>query len=333
MPNVSIIIPVYNKAEWLANTIDSILLQVYTDYEVIIINDGSTDNSLEIIKEYQKRDRRILGVDISNGGVSNARNVGLKYAKGKWIQFLDGDDLIDSGYLNFCMAQAEYGEADIIFSNFQMIDTKGKFIKKIECSYQGSADQEMLSNLFMEQQYHTGYFGYISNKLLKKDLIEKSKASFKQELKLAEDLDFYSQIYPFVGKAIFLQINSFFYLQTETNYLNNSTIDYDSQLTVQLDIREWFIKNGQYHRYKHILDKKVADYVFFCLFYTFEEGKSVKQEYERIINRKEVVQCIDLKSFTGFPRLILWGVKKSKYSMLIFLLNVRKVIRWIYRSI
>ena len=95
MPKVSIIVPLFNKSKYIAATLESILQQKFDDYEVIIINDGSTDESPQIVEEYAEKDHRICLINIPNGGVSNARNVGLKYARGEWIQFLDGDDLID----------------------------------------------------------------------------------------------------------------------------------------------------------------------------------------------------------------------------------------------
>ena len=75
MPKVSIIIPVFNKDKYISATIESILRQKFTDYEVIAVNDGSTDNSLQILKKYEEKDSRLFVIDIPNGGVSNARNV------------------------------------------------------------------------------------------------------------------------------------------------------------------------------------------------------------------------------------------------------------------
>ena len=130
MPKVSIIVPLFNKSKYIAATLDSILQQKFDDYEVIIINDGSTDESPQIVEEYAEKDHRICLINIPNGGVSNARNVGLNYARGGWIQFLDGDDLIDPQYLLEGIALAESAGVDILFTNFQMIDENGKLVKE-----------------------------------------------------------------------------------------------------------------------------------------------------------------------------------------------------------
>ena len=210
MPKVSIIVPLFNKGKYITATLESILCQDFEDYEVIIINDGSTDDGPEIVKRYAEKDNRFCLINISNGGVSNARNIGLKYAQGEWIQFLDSDDLIDSQYLLQGVMLAERTEVDILFSNFQMIDKNGRLLKSITISFQGMANQECLCRKFIEYQYENGFFGYITNKLIKRTLLEKSKAVFPVDIDLAEDLDFYAHIYPFVEKAYFASINSFF---------------------------------------------------------------------------------------------------------------------------
>lgn len=94
MPKISVIVPIYNTEKYLPRCIDSILAQTYTGFELILINDGSTDNSGAICDEYAAKDKRIIVVHKENGGVSSARNQGIKIAKGEWIMFVDSDDYI-----------------------------------------------------------------------------------------------------------------------------------------------------------------------------------------------------------------------------------------------
>jgi glycosyltransferase involved in cell wall biosynthesis len=331
MPKVSIIVPLFNKSKYIAATLESILHQKFEDYEVIIINDGSTDDGPQIVEGYAEKDHRICLLNIPNGGVSNARNVGLKHARGEWIQFLDGDDLIDPQYLSEGIALAESVGVDILFTNFQMIDENGKLVKQVFNQYQGTVDQEGLCRNFIEYQYKNGFFGYISNKLIRRKLLEKSKAVFPIEICLAEDLDFYAHLYPYVQKAYFAPINSFFYLQTDTNYQNNSMIDYYSQLIVHLDIKRWFVTTNQYSQYQKILDRKVGEYVYFVLFHTNESGKSIKGYFSKIGKSDEILECIHPEQFNGFIRWLLKAVAKKSYNTALVLLNGRKMIRGIYR--
>ena len=96
---ISIIIPAYNAADYLAQTIESVLNQTYSDFELILIDDGSTDRTREIIKDYQCKDARIKYFYKENGGVSSARNLGLQKATGDFVSFLDSDDLWDRRFL------------------------------------------------------------------------------------------------------------------------------------------------------------------------------------------------------------------------------------------
>ena len=101
---VSVIMPVYNSAEYLARAIDSVLAQTFEDFELILINDGSTDNSLQICEKYQREDDRIEIINKENGGLCSARNVGLDNAKGIYIAFIDNDDKFEPSYLEVAVS-------------------------------------------------------------------------------------------------------------------------------------------------------------------------------------------------------------------------------------
>ncbi len=100
MPKVSVIVPVYNTEEYLPRCVESIIAQTFTDFELILINDGSTDNSGKKCDDYAKKDSRIIVIHKKNGGVSSARNKGIDIAKGEWITFVDSDDWISSDFLS-----------------------------------------------------------------------------------------------------------------------------------------------------------------------------------------------------------------------------------------
>lgn len=118
-PQISIIVPVYNTEKYLHRCIDSILVQTFTDFELLLINDGSTDKSGEICDEYAMKDSRIRVFHKKNGGVSSARNLGLDNTKGEWVAFVDSDDWIKTDYLYSMMSQSD---ADMIMSSFEIID-------------------------------------------------------------------------------------------------------------------------------------------------------------------------------------------------------------------
>ncbi|OON97917.1 MAG: hypothetical protein ATN32_05130 [Candidatus Epulonipiscium fishelsonii] len=127
MPKVSIIVPVYNVAPYLDKSIRSILNQSLKDIEIILINDGSTDNSLDICKKYAKKDQRIRLINKSNGGVSSARNIGLDISTGNYIGFVDPDDWIDKDMYSIMYEKITEHNCDICLCDYYITDGTRKY--------------------------------------------------------------------------------------------------------------------------------------------------------------------------------------------------------------
>lgn len=131
MKKISVIVPVYNTEKYIKKCIRSIIEQTLKEIEIIIVNDGSKDKSLEIIKDLMKQDRRIKLINKENEGVSSARNSGIKMAKGKYIQFIDSDDWIEKEFLEKMYDFAEKENVDIVVSDYYEDYSNGKIkIKK-----------------------------------------------------------------------------------------------------------------------------------------------------------------------------------------------------------
>lgn len=127
---VSIVIPVYNSAKYLEKTIESINKQTYKNYEAIFIDDGSTDNSIEIIKKYQLQNNRIIIIKNSHQGVSKARNIGIKCAKGRYLTFLDSDDIWLENKIERQLDFIKKYNYSFVYCNFKYISDDGKRISK-----------------------------------------------------------------------------------------------------------------------------------------------------------------------------------------------------------
>ncbi|HJH54743.1 MAG TPA: glycosyltransferase family 2 protein, partial [Brachyspira hyodysenteriae] len=122
---ISIIIPVYNVSKYLRACLDSVINQTYKDLEIICINDGSTDDSLEILKEYADKDNRIIIIDKKNAGVSSARNDGIDSAKGEYLFCMDSDDYIDSNFIKVFYNNAKNNSSDlVVLSSFWNLDKR-----------------------------------------------------------------------------------------------------------------------------------------------------------------------------------------------------------------
>ena len=119
---LSIIVPVYNLENYISRTLDSLLaIRFSHDYEIIVVNDGSTDASEAIIRDYQQKTDKIRLFTIENGGVSNARNVGIGYARGQYITFMDGDDTVEPDFYERAVAELDSGGYDFVQANFREI--------------------------------------------------------------------------------------------------------------------------------------------------------------------------------------------------------------------
>ena len=164
MPEVSVIIPIYNTAAYLRKTLDSICGQTLKELEIILIDDGSTDGSRGIIEEYAKRDARIRWYAQPNQGLSVARNRGLLHATGKYIYFMDSDDILDTQALRHCHDLCEKRELDFIFfdakpltesadsQNIPNYDRKGKIDESVHSGME-LLDYELSNRLFLTPVY------------------------------------------------------------------------------------------------------------------------------------------------------------------------------------
>lgn len=128
MPTISVIVPIYNTAAYLSRCIESLVNQTYSDLQIILIDDGSTDESGAIADEWQTKDPRIEVYHQQNQGQSAARNVGLQHAKGEYIAFVDSDDYIDSNYFS-TMLQAADDTTDCVQTGYRRVKQNGEMIK------------------------------------------------------------------------------------------------------------------------------------------------------------------------------------------------------------
>lgn len=181
---ISIIIPVYNAENFLRKCIMSVLKQSLKEIEIIIINDGSTDKSLEILKEFLKMDSRIILIDKKNEGVSTARNCGLSIAKGEYVLNIDSDDYIEYNYCEEMYNAAKNFNLDILISDYYY-STKEKNIYKIDLKI--DENKILTGEEYLEIFFKENFKGFNWNKLLKKDLFEKSEIKYGKNLSMMED--------------------------------------------------------------------------------------------------------------------------------------------------
>ncbi len=189
IPFLTIILPTYNRAKLIKRSIDSILSQDFKDFELLIIDDGSTDHTPELLQEYE--DERIKIFTKSNGGVSSARNLDLKHAKGEYITFIDSDDYILQGFFQDAWKLLRGGGIDVLIYG-------GKILPQIQIAELFSNPKHKIINdfeLICDKNFIYEYCSFLGNpwacaKFIKKELITKNQICFDESIHYDEDLLF-----------------------------------------------------------------------------------------------------------------------------------------------
>ena len=269
MKRISIIMPVFNKGRYLEKIIKSILKQTFEDFELIIVDDGSTDCSAEICDYWEKKDSRIRVRHMSNRGVSNARNTALDMAQGQYITFIDADDGISQDYLENLYRCITETNVDLVISGHKKVWEN--ILKEDCCEMQvvGKVHKKEILPHFAEWQKRTGIFGYCCAKIFSKELVK--GIYFDSELRLAEDFDFYLKLYDRIDTIYFDNHMNYYYLQDAENSSlekNDYNIDYRAQLKINLRYKNFLELNQSFNESnKKIVTELISNYFYFSLFY------------------------------------------------------------------
>jgi len=234
-PLVSVIIPVYNREEYIENTIKSVLDNNYSNIEIICIDDGSSDNSLEIIKKLADNNNNIKYYPQANSGVSNARNNGLQKAIGKYVLFLDSDDLIRKDTIHTCVKYLEQNNADIICFNMLVRE----FSQKEFICFHSTYFDNYLTACYAKDYPKAVNFTNAAPSLIKKDFIVKWNISFLPN-RIYEDWIFMVEIFSKNPYCVFLNEPMYIYNRTLTESItrkiDKSCLDIFNSYRVSNDI-------------------------------------------------------------------------------------------------
>lgn len=173
---ISIIVPVYNAEKYLRECIDSILQQTYTDIEVLLIDDGSTDDSLSICQEYEKKDKRVKVYHKKNSGVSDTRNFGIDHANGEYISFCDSDDKIASSLYEVLINLMRTYRVDRVVSGYAYLFSNGRKVHSKPRMPDGKYSSNYILRKMIDDGTLSGFlFSGVNNSLFKKRIIYSGK--------------------------------------------------------------------------------------------------------------------------------------------------------------
>ena len=222
-PKISVIVPVYKAEKYLHRCVDSILAQSFTDFELILVNDGSPDNSGAICDEYAQKDNRVHVFHKKNGGVALARNLGLDNAKGKWITFIDADDYIEDGFLNFPDSTQE----DLLIQNYKVLGDEGYDKGEFTESTIPTVQIQNFINTNIEKQFLKTPWA----KFFKRDIIQKNEIRFPNGVKIGEDTLFVLD-YLYYTKSIHFLASANYLYYFDKDFINRYRLSVEKAIEI-----------------------------------------------------------------------------------------------------
>ncbi|MDR0307801.1 MAG: glycosyltransferase [Chitinispirillales bacterium] len=219
MPIVSVIIPVYNAEKYLARCIDSVLSQSFTDFECILINDGSSDGCPAICNKYAKKDSRIKVIHKENSGVSCTRNVGLNVAQGEWITFVDSDDWVDEKYIEIMYNNAVQNDCALSICGISNVDENERELLKSKQFPIMFFDKNFAKKTFLAPK---GYFTTVCVcKLVKREYLYRNNIRFDADIKIYEDSLFWFEVIDKVDRIVYDSTSCYNYRKCANTAINS----------------------------------------------------------------------------------------------------------------
>jgi len=290
---VSIIVPVYNSEKYVDKCINSILNQTYKNIELILIDDGSIDNSGHLCDVYANVDRRVKVIHMKNSGVSSARNKGIEAARGKFIQFVDSDDYIEKNMVETLVHEIN-NNVDIVLCGYKRLTKDNNRIinaKNSNLYKQVSITKEMFLNQF-DNFYKNQYINYLWNKLYFSSIIKKNGIEFDNSIDWGEDLMFNLEYLGYCNNITIIDKLLYNYI----NYNNDSITSkfnselYNNQQNMYKKVREFLKSNNKYlGENKQVVERKFTDAIVMCLSNLFYKNSNYNKI--EIINKiSEIIE-------------------------------------------
>jgi glycosyltransferase involved in cell wall biosynthesis len=325
-PLISIIIPIYNGEKYLKVCLDSILAQTYTHFELILVDDGSTDTSSQICDAYAESDSRVITYHISNGGVSHARNYGINVAKGGWITFIDCDDWITPDYLKDFASQNLEPSTLYIIQADKVENGKIKpwpYLYKEGICKLKAGNERIIDKLLV--------YGTPWGKFFNSAVVKENKILFDEQISNHEDTLFYFEYIRRI-KNIRILSSRYYYRIESTGSLSKNMAKYQdflyssSRITDELNclIQSNGLKNGNFRRTRHLIQYIKTKAIRSSFFRN--ESDVEKEDVLKIVNRKDILKYYRPTSFRAivFMMVLLLFDPLRKQILLFFRYKLNK---------
>lgn len=305
-PLVSIIVPVYNADKYLRRCIESILQQTYQNFELLLIDDGSTDDSGKICDEYASLDNRILAFHKPNGGVSSARNYGLLRVRGRYLTFIDSDDWIDNTHLNTLIKDTISFDWIMVGMKFVDIHENIKEIREVKENVLAKSNDRIDSICNKLPQ-----FCWVTNKLYKSSLIKKHNLSFIERSHIHEDRIFNLNYLQYVNSLIMFSGATYNYYVENSTSLTHSYV-YPNMFLISAEEFDKILRNKRLGYNMSIYTAR------FCIrFYIHAIGLCIVSPFTKLsLLKRSSLFMVTFKSlFSSYAihqyklRVVKWGMK------------------------
>lgn len=326
--NLSIIIPVYKAEQFLKECLDSVLSSTFTNFELILVDDGSPDLCGTICDDYASKDNRIKVVHVENGGVSRARNIGIEISTAPWITFIDADDFIEPAYIEQ-LYEAVNSNTDIDFVQAGCQIYIGGVVKGIEYKYNDVVDTDM-GYLFRE------FRGLIVSKMFKRELLNSNPKPirFDERLRSQEDMIFTLDYVNRVSKYAFLDCYGYFYRVDNTSSISHTlqVLTYSDKhhifchhySSVSGFIKKHNVSMNDSIRRRH----QVADSLEFSIYSLFTSNEYSFNERTRLLKENYTRGHLDYLNYCkGKRNKILFFCLRKRLYVLFNLLTTLKLIK------
>lgn len=314
MPKVSIIVPFYNVEDYIERCIESLINQTLEDIEIILVNDGSKDNSINIAKKYaEKYPKKIIYLEKENGGLGDARNYGMPYAKGEYIAFVDSDDYVEKDMYEEMLNKAEAENSDMVECDFWW-EYPNKQKEDIGVIYEGKHEALVKARVVAW------------NKLIKREIVERYNIQFPKRYKY-EDVEFFYKLNPYLNKISFVKKPFIHYIQ-RGNSLSNSQNERTKEIFYVLDnVIKYYKEQNLYEEYEQELEYVYTRYLLCSSFL-----RMVKINNKNV--RKKLIDETWENLNTNFPN---WKknkiLKSEKTGKNIYIRSINKVTYKLYSAI
>ena len=280
-PKVSVIIPIYNAGKYLHACLDSVVNQTLKEIEIICVDDGSTDNSLQIVQDYVKRDPRIKAFSQPNMNAGAARNRGLQYATGKYLSFLDADDFFELNMLELAFKKAEEAKADIVvFRSDLYYEKDNRYdVMRYTVVEENLPEQRPFAGTDIKRDIFKSFIGWAWDKLFLREYVVKNSLTF-QEQRSSNDLYF---TYLALAKARRITVIDGLLAHHRTRVVSSleatRTKSWDCFYKALLELREGLANAGLYKHFE-------KDYISYCIHFSLYNLNSLKEPVRRELFNK-----------------------------------------------